>query len=233
MIGDVRLSPGSSIWHGVVARGDTAAITIGKNTVIQDLVHMGSTSNRAAGDKVTIGDNVYVGPNAVLDSCILESFSYVGMGVHVGKGATVESFGVVASGAHVAEGVTVPSGQIWAGTPARYLRDITQEEKHLLSEHHLEIQQLSQVYAEETEKTFRELLDSRDQLLRYQRADPVQKAEDVVAQAGVPVTHEDLDYIEHRVYHDYVGTVDYDIRDPAHSEGSFDRAWLPYEQDMT
>lgn len=130
---------GSSFWHGVIARGDTAQIEVGKNSVIQDLVHIGSTSNRSSDDKVTIGDNVYVGANAILDSCTLESFSYVGMGAHVAKGATVESFAVVASGAQVPEGASVPSGQIWAGAPAKYLRDLTQEEKHLISEHHLEM----------------------------------------------------------------------------------------------
>lgn len=137
------------------------------------MVHIGSTTNRAAGDKVSIGDNVYVGPNAVLDACTLESFSYVGMGAHVGKGTTIESFAVVASGAIVPDNTTVPSGQIWAGSPARYLRDLTQEEKHLISEHHLEIQQLSQIYAEETEKNFREILEHKDALIKYVRADPM------------------------------------------------------------
>ena len=176
VIGDVKLCNGSSFWHGVIARGDTAEIQIGKNSVIQDLAHIGSTSNRQSGDKVTIGDNVYVGPNASLDACTLESFSYVGMGASVGKGATIESFAVVASGARVADGAVVPSGQIWAGSPARYLRDLTQEEKHLISEHHLEMQQLSQIYAEETERSFREIVDRRDELIRYARADPMQKA---------------------------------------------------------
>lgn len=91
------------------------------------------------------------------------------------------------------------------------------------------MQQLSQIYSEETEKTYREIVESRDEYLKYIRADPVQKAEDKVAEYGLPTTHDDLDYIEHRVYHDYVGTVDYDIRDPNHSEGSFDKAWIPYE----
>jgi hypothetical protein len=61
----------------------------------------------------------------------------------------------------------------------------------------------------------------------------MQKAQDKVAEYGVPLTHDDLDYIEHRVYHDYVGTVDYDIRDPNHTAGEGEKAWLPYEQDMT
>lgn len=84
------------------------------------------------------------------------------MGSSVGKGATIESFAVVASGAYIPDGATVPSGQVWAGSPARYLRDLTQEEKHLISEHHLEMQQLSQIYSEETEKSFREIIDSKD-----------------------------------------------------------------------
>lgn len=49
----------------------------------------------------------------------------------------------------------------------------------------------------------------------------------------MPVTHDDLQYIEHRVYHDYVGTVDFDLRDPSMTENSFDRSWTPYEQDLT
>jgi carbonic anhydrase/acetyltransferase-like protein (isoleucine patch superfamily) len=65
------------------------------------------------------------------------------MGASLGKGVVVESFAVVASGAAVPDGTVVPSGQVWAGSPARYLRDLTQEEKHLISEHHLEMQQLS------------------------------------------------------------------------------------------
>ena len=52
------------------------------------------------------------------------------MGATVSPGATVESFAVVAAGAVIPEGVTVPSGQVWAGSPAHYLRDLTQEEKH-------------------------------------------------------------------------------------------------------
>jgi len=89
---------------------------------------------------VTIGDNVYVGANATLDDCELESFAYVGMGATVQKGALVESFAVVAAGATIEAGTTVPSGQIYAGAPAKYLRDLTQQEKHLLGEHHIEMQ---------------------------------------------------------------------------------------------
>ena len=88
---------------------------------------------------MSIGENVYVGPNASLDSCTLQDNSFVGMGASVGRGATVESFAVVSAGAVIPEGVTVPSGQIFAGAPAAYLRDLTQEEKHLMTEHKMEL----------------------------------------------------------------------------------------------
>ena len=229
----MTLGQGSSLWHGVTVRGDTASVSVGKNCVISDLAYIASVNKRQQGDKVVIEDNVFVGPNASLDACQLESFSYVGMGASIGRGSVVESFAVVAAGAKVPEGVTVPSGQIWAGSPAHYLRDLTQEEKHIISESNLEMQQLAQIYNEETEKSYREILDSKDKYIKYMRADFEDKAEDKLAEFGLPQTHEDLDYIEHRVYHDYVGTVDYDIPDPNHSYGSETKTWIPYEQDLT
>ena len=118
LVGNVNVKQGSSIWHGAILRGDKSAINIGRNCMVQD-------NSQIRGD-VEIGDNVYVGANAKLNNCELESFSYVGMGASVGKGSVVESFAVVAAGANVPEGTTVPSGQIFAGSPARYLRDLTQ-----------------------------------------------------------------------------------------------------------
>ena len=52
---------------------------------------------------------------------------------------------------------------------------------------------------------------------------------DELTEMGMPMTHDDLDYIEHRVYHDYVGTVDYGIEDPNTKEQSLSRSWIPYE----
>ena len=69
----------------------------------------------------------------------MESFSFVGMGASVGKGSVVESFAVLAAGSDLQENTVVPSGQIFSGSPAKYLRDLTQQEKHLIGEHHLEM----------------------------------------------------------------------------------------------
>ena len=124
VIGDVKVGEGSSIWHGVIVRGDTAAVTIGKNSSVQDLTRIAS-GQRAAGDEVKIGENCYIGANVSLDACTVDDNAFVGMGASVGRGARVESFAVVSAGAVIPAGTTVPSGQIFAGAPARYLRDLT------------------------------------------------------------------------------------------------------------
>ncbi len=49
----------------------------------------------------------------------------------------------------------------------------------------------------------------------------------------MPTTHDDFDYIEHRVYHDYVGSIDFDVKNPQHSYKEWEQNWTPYEQDMT
>lgn len=144
VIGDVELEAGSSIWHSALLRGDTARIRVGKNSLIQDRVVL--KSSQAGDSEISIGDNVFVGPNAQLDACTLDDFSFVGMGATIGRGVVVEPYAVVAAGSVVPEGTVVPSGQVWAGHPAQYLRDVTQEEKHQISENLIELQQLSQIY---------------------------------------------------------------------------------------
>lgn len=78
------------------------------------------------------------------------------------------------------------------------------------------MQQLAMVYNEMTEMSLREQIEAEDNALFYQFQDPQEKVTDKLMELGMPVTHDDLEYIEHRVYHDYVGTVDYDLRDPGH-----------------
>ena len=68
---------------------------------------------------------MHIGANCQIDCCKLESFSFVGMGSSIARGATVESYAVVAAGAHVTEDTVVPSGQVFAGSPAKYIRDIS------------------------------------------------------------------------------------------------------------
>ena len=65
-----------------------------------------------------------------------------------------------------------------------------------------------------TEMSYREQRDHFEQILQHRFQDPQEKVQEKLYELGMPVTHEDINYIEHRVYHDYVGTVDYDLRDP-------------------
>lgn len=125
VIGDVHLGEASSIWFSCVLRGDYFPIRIGARTNIQDgsVVHI--TAGKAA---TTIGDDVTVGHMALLHACTIGDGAFVGMMACVMDGAEVEKGAMVAAGALVTPGKRVPTGQVWAGSPAKFMRDMTPEE---------------------------------------------------------------------------------------------------------
>ena len=136
VIGDVTIGPGSSLWYNCVARGDINRIRIGRNSNIQDgsVIHVnhdpeGDYKVTEGGMPTLIGDNVTVGHMALIHACTLEDASFVGMGAIVMDRAVVESQAMVAAGALVTPGKVVKKGQLWAGRPARYARDISPEER--------------------------------------------------------------------------------------------------------
>ena len=130
IIGDVEIGPGSGIWYNCVLRGDMNEIRVGENTNIQDgtVVHVDS---RTYG--TYIGDNVTIGHMALIHACTLEDGSMVGMRATVMDGAVVENGGLVAAGALVAPGKKVGASQVWAGTPARFLRDIKDSDTDMMN----------------------------------------------------------------------------------------------------
>lgn len=137
--GDVKIAKNSSIWYGCVLRGDVTQISVGENTNIQDnCVLHGTRANHAqnkTGDKgapVLIGSNVTIGHSAIIHACVIEDFAFVGMGSLVMDLARVETFGMLAAGAVLTPKRVVKSGQIWAGNPAKYFRDMTEEEKNYI-----------------------------------------------------------------------------------------------------
>lgn len=134
--GDTKIGKNSGIWYGCVLRADVAKITVGDNTNIQDnCVLHGTRPNHAQnktgmeGAPVLIGSNVTIGHNAIIHACIIEDNSFVGMGSIVMDLARIEQYGMLAAGAVLTPGRVVKSGQIWAGNPAKYFRDMTQAEK--------------------------------------------------------------------------------------------------------
>jgi carbonic anhydrase/acetyltransferase-like protein (isoleucine patch superfamily) len=132
VIGDVEIGEFSNIWPGCVIRGDINHIRIGKRTNIQDgtVIHVTRHDLATAGEgHTTIGDDVTVGHQAVLHACTLENASFVGMGATVIDGVVVQTGAMVAAGAMVPYRKVIPTGQIWAGNPAKFLRDMKQSEK--------------------------------------------------------------------------------------------------------
>lgn len=125
VIGDVHIGPGSSLWYNVVVRGDVNHIRIGARTNIQDgsVVHVSTGTH-----PTTIGDDVLIGHLAMVHGCTLHDRAFVGFGAIVMDGCVIESDGMLAAGAMLTPGKRLPSGQLWSGRPARYMRDLTAEE---------------------------------------------------------------------------------------------------------
>jgi len=125
VIGDVEIGAECGIWYSVTIRGDVNDIKIGKRTNIQD----GSVIHVTTDFQGTyIGDNVTVGHMALLHACTVEDDVLIGMQACVMDGAVVEKRSMVAAGALVTPGKRVLSGQLWGGRPAKYMRDLKQEE---------------------------------------------------------------------------------------------------------
>ncbi|MBV8971361.1 MAG: gamma carbonic anhydrase family protein [Sphingomonadaceae bacterium] len=122
VIGDVTLSEGASVWYNCVLRGDVAPIVVGARSNIQDgsVVHVTRST-----DGTFIGADCLVGHLAMIHGCRLEDHSFVGLGAIVMDGCTVETDAMLAAGAMLTPGKRVPRGQLWAGRPAIYTRDLT------------------------------------------------------------------------------------------------------------
>jgi len=125
VIGDVEIGARSSVWFGCVLRGDVNYVRIGARTNLQDgtVVHVASD-----GPATIIGDDVTVGHGAVIHACSLENGCFVGIRATVMDGAVVESGAMVAAGALVTPDKRVPAGELWAGAPARKVRELGEEE---------------------------------------------------------------------------------------------------------
>lgn len=129
IIGDVEIGAGSSIWFGCVLRGDVNSIRIGQNTNIQDgtVVHVSRT-----GKGTQIGDGVTVGHLALLHDCRVEDGAFVGMKACLMDGAYLESGAMLAAGGLLTPGKRIPSGELWAGNPAKLLRPLSVAEKEMI-----------------------------------------------------------------------------------------------------
>ncbi len=125
LIGDVEIGDDCSIWYGAVLRGDVNPIRIGNGVNIQDNAVLHTLYEKSV---VELGDDVSVGHNATVHGARVGRGSLVGMGavlldyVEVGEGA------LVAAGAVVSPRTIVPARTLWAGVPARQVKELTEEQ---------------------------------------------------------------------------------------------------------
>jgi carbonic anhydrase/acetyltransferase-like protein (isoleucine patch superfamily) len=132
LVGDVAIGPEASVWYNCVLRGDVNRIRIGARTNIQDgtVLHVDSPHPGAErGHPTIIGEEVLIGHLAMVHGCVLHDRAFVGLGAIVMDGCEIESFGMLAAGALLTPGRRIAAGQLWAGRPAKYVRDLSDAER--------------------------------------------------------------------------------------------------------
>jgi carbonic anhydrase/acetyltransferase-like protein (isoleucine patch superfamily) len=124
IVGDVVMGSGCSVWFNAVVRGDVNSIRMGNNVNVQDgaVIHCTYQKNNTV-----IGDNVSIGHNAIVHGCTVHNDVLIGMGSIVMDRAVVHSNTIIAAGAVVLEDTVCEGGAIYAGVPAKKVKDIAPE----------------------------------------------------------------------------------------------------------
>lgn len=131
IVGDVICGDDCSFWFNSVVRGDVNSIRIGNKVNIQDgaVIHC-TYQNLSAGQKGTktiLGNNVSIGHNAIVHGSLIHDNVLIGMGAIVMDNCEIESNSIIAAGSVLTEGTKVPGGCIYAGVPAKKVKDISEE----------------------------------------------------------------------------------------------------------
>jgi carbonic anhydrase/acetyltransferase-like protein (isoleucine patch superfamily) len=121
IVGDVLFGSDCSVWYNAVIRGDVNQIRIGNKVNIQDGAVIHCTYQKHA---TKIGDNVSIGHNAIVHGCIIEDNVLIGMGAIVMDNCVIKSNSIIAAGAVVTQNTVVESGVIYAGVPAKKIKEI-------------------------------------------------------------------------------------------------------------
>jgi len=123
IVGDVSFGASCSVWFNAVIRGDVNYIKIGNKVNIQDGAVIHCTYQKYP---TIIGNNVSIGHNAIVHGCVVHDNVLIGMGAIVMDNCTIESNSIIAAGAVITQNTVVTSGSIWAGVPAKKVKDINQ-----------------------------------------------------------------------------------------------------------
>ncbi|GDX43671.1 MAG: gamma carbonic anhydrase family protein [Bacteroidota bacterium] len=122
IVGDVVAGDDCSFWFNAVVRGDVHYIKMGDKVNVQDNAVIHGTFEKSP---TNIGNNVSIGHNAIVHGCTIHDNVLIGMGAIVMDQAVIGSNSIIAAGAVVLEGTVVPEGCIYAGVPAKKVKDIT------------------------------------------------------------------------------------------------------------
>jgi carbonic anhydrase/acetyltransferase-like protein (isoleucine patch superfamily) len=124
IVGDVVMGDQCSVWFNAVIRGDVNSIRMGNKVNVQDGSVIHCTYQKT---KAIIGNNVSIGHNAIVHGCTVHDNVLIGMGAIVMDNCEIGSNTIIAAGAVVLENTKVEAGSIYAGVPAKKVKDINQE----------------------------------------------------------------------------------------------------------
>ena len=124
IVGDVAMGDDCSVWFNAVLRGDVNIIRMGNKVNVQDGAVIHCTYEKAA---TIIGNNVSIGHNAIVHGCVIEDNVLVGMGAIVMDNARIGTNSIIAAGAVVLENTQIEPGSIYAGVPAKKVKDTSPE----------------------------------------------------------------------------------------------------------
>lgn len=129
VVGEVIMGDNCTVWFNAVVRGDVHSITIGNNTNIQDGAVIHCTYQKA---KTIIGSNVSIAHNAIVHGCTVEDNVLIGMGAIIMDDAIVGEGSVIAAGAIILPKTIIEPGSIYAGVPAKRVKDVGNEMKAVI-----------------------------------------------------------------------------------------------------
>lgn len=126
--GEVELGEDSSVWYGVTLRGDVDRIVVGRRTNVQD----GAVLHVSSGLPCILGEEVTVGHGAIVHACRIGNRCLLGMGAIILDGAEIGECSIVGAGSLVTGGKKFPPGSMILGSPARVVREVTEEERLMI-----------------------------------------------------------------------------------------------------
>ena len=122
LVGEITMGKQCSVWFNAVVRGDVNSIKMGNKVNVQDGAVIHCTYKKAP---TVIGNNVSIGHNAIVHGCTIKDNVLIGMGAIVMDDCTIESNSIIAAGAVVTKGTLVASGTIFAGMPAKKIKEVS------------------------------------------------------------------------------------------------------------